>query len=146
MATEGPFSMEETAGLGADGRGLIPFRAVSSPDNMSEHPSSQWGQDPLHLVEGDHRSSPSRVHGHPVAYQVGHSMAYQVGHSKIPAIMNPARVNRSIMSDCSPPCSSVHGILQARTLEWVAISFSRRSSLPRDQTWVSGIAGRFFTN
>ena len=138
MATEGPFSVEETAGLGADGRGLIPLRAVSSPDNMSEHPSSQWGQDPLHPLEGDHRSSPSRVHGHPVAYQVGHG--------KIPAIMNPARVNRSIMSDCSPPCSSVHGILQARTLEWVAISFSRRSSLPRDQTWVSGIAGRFFTN
>ena len=138
MATEGPFSVEETAGLGADGRGLIPLRAVSSPDNMSEHPSSQWGQDPLHPVEGDHRSSPSRVHGHPVAYQVGHG--------KTPAIMNPARVNPSIMSDCSPPCSSVHGILQARTLEWVAISFSRRSPLPRDQTWVSGIAGRFFTN
>jgi len=138
VATEGPFSVEETAGLGADGRGLIPLRAVSSPDNMSEHPSSQWGQDPLHPVEGDHRSSPSRVHGHPVAYQVGHG--------KIPAIMNPARVNPSIMSDCSPPCSSVHGILQARTLEWVAISFSRRSPLPRDQTWVSGIAGRFFTN
>ena len=34
--------------------------------------------------------------------------------------------------DCSPPGSSVHGILQARILEWVAISFSRRSSQPRD--------------
>ena len=34
--------------------------------------------------------------------------------------------------DCSPPGSSVHGILQARMLEWVAISFSRRSSQPRD--------------
>ena len=33
--------------------------------------------------------------------------------------------------DCSPPCSSVHGILQARILEWVAISFSRGSSRPR---------------
>ena len=41
--------------------------------------------------------------------------------------------------------SSVHGILQARTLEWVAISFSRRSSWPRNWTWVSRIAGRFFT-
>ena len=48
--------------------------------------------------------------------------------------------------DCSPPGSSVHGILQARILEWVAISFSRGSSLPRDQTRVSCIAGRFFTN
>ena len=41
--------------------------------------------------------------------------------------------------------SSVHGILQARILEWVAISFSRGSSWPRDQTWVSLIAGRLFT-
>ena len=40
---------------------------------------------------------------------------------------------------------SVHGILQARILEWVAILFSRGSSLPRDQTHVSCIAGRFFT-
>ena len=47
--------------------------------------------------------------------------------------------------DCSPPGSSVHGILQARMLEWVAIPFSRRSSWPRDQTQVSHIAGRFFT-
>ena len=46
--------------------------------------------------------------------------------------------------DCSPPGSSVHGILQARILEWVAVPFSRGSSGPRDQTWVSKIAGRFF--
>ena len=46
--------------------------------------------------------------------------------------------------DYSPPGSSVHGILQARILEWVAIPFSRGSSWPRDRTWVSHIAGRFF--
>ena len=40
--------------------------------------------------------------------------------------------------------SSVHGILQARTLEWVAISFSRESPWPRDRTQVSRIAGRRF--
>ena len=40
--------------------------------------------------------------------------------------------------------SSVHGILQARVLEWVAISFSRGSSQPRDQTRVSRIGGRRF--
>ena len=39
--------------------------------------------------------------------------------------------------DCSPPCSSVHGILQARVLEWVAISSSRGSSQPRDQNSIS---------
>ena len=46
--------------------------------------------------------------------------------------------------DCSPPSSSIHGILQARTLEWVAISFSRGSSWPRDWTQVSRIASRCF--
>ena len=47
--------------------------------------------------------------------------------------------------DSSPPGSTVPGLLQARTLEWVAISFSRGSSRPRNQTRVSFIAGRFFT-
>ena len=46
--------------------------------------------------------------------------------------------------DCSLPGSSLHGILQARILEWVAISFSRGFSQPRDRTWVSDIAGRSF--
>ena len=46
--------------------------------------------------------------------------------------------------DCSLPGSSVHGLLQARILEWVAISFSRGSSQPRDQTKGSRVAGRFF--
>ena len=47
--------------------------------------------------------------------------------------------------DCSPPGSSVHGISQARILEWVAISFSRGSFRPWDQTCLSCIAGRFST-
>ena len=46
--------------------------------------------------------------------------------------------------DCSPSGSSVHGFLQTRMLEWVAITCSRGSSCPRDQTQVSWIAGRFF--
>ena len=41
--------------------------------------------------------------------------------------------------DCSLPDSSVHGISQARILEWVSISFSRGSSWPRDQTQVSAL-------
>ena len=48
--------------------------------------------------------------------------------------------------DCSPPDSSVQGIFEARILEWVAISFSRGSSQPRDQNQVSHIAGGFFTS
>ena len=45
---------------------------------------------------------------------------------------------------CSLPGSSVHGIFQARILEWIAIFFSRGSSWPRNQTQVSCVAGRFF--
>ena len=46
--------------------------------------------------------------------------------------------------DCGPPGSSIPGILQERLLEWVAISFSRGFSQPRDRTQVSRIAGRHF--
>ena len=49
------------------------------------------------------------------------------------------------LMDCSLSDSSVHGIFQARILEWVAISFSRRTSWPRDRTRVSCIVGRCFT-
>ena len=45
--------------------------------------------------------------------------------------------------DCSLPGFSVHGILQARILEWVAIPFSRGSSQTRDRTQVSSFAGEF---
>ena len=57
-------------------------------------------------------------------------------------------VAQSCPTLCNPmglPRSSVHGIFQTRVLEWVAISFSRESSRPRDRTWVSRIAGRRFT-
>ena len=60
----------------------------------------------------------------------------EVAHS-CPTLCNPM--------DCSLPGSSIHGIFQASVLEWVAISFSRRSSRPRDRTQVSCIAGRCFT-
>ena len=46
--------------------------------------------------------------------------------------------------DCSPPVSSIQGILQTRILEWVAVSFSRGSSWPRDLSYFSCIAGGFF--
>ena len=46
--------------------------------------------------------------------------------------------------DSSPPGFSVHGVPQARILQWVAVPFSRGSSQPRDRIWVSCIAGGFF--
>ena len=49
------------------------------------------------------------------------------------------------ISDCSLQVSSIHGMLQARILKWVAISFSRGSSWPRNQIHISCIAGIFFT-
>ena len=58
-----------------------------------------------------------------------------------------SEVTQSCLTLCDPvdpPGSSIHGILQARILEWVAISFSRGSSQPKDWTQVSHIAGRHF--
>ena len=54
------------------------------------------------------------------------------------------KVAQSCLTLCDPMNYTVHGILQARILEWVAFPFSRGSSQPRDQTQVSPIAGRFF--
>ena len=55
------------------------------------------------------------------------------------------KVAQHVLTLCNPVDYTVHGILQARILEWVAFSFSRGSSQPRDQTQVSHIAGGFFT-
>ena len=46
---------------------------------------------------------------------------------------------------CNPMDYTIHGILQARILQWVGFPFSRGSSQPRDQTQVSRTAGGFFT-
>ena len=54
-------------------------------------------------------------------------------------------VKVAVMSNSLQP-HRVHGILQARIMEWVAFLFSRRSSQPRDRTQVSHVAGRFFTS
>ena len=56
------------------------------------------------------------------------------------------KVAQSCLSLCDSMVYTVHGILQARILEWVAFPFSRGSSQPRDRTQVSHIAGRFFTS
>ena len=56
-----------------------------------------------------------------------------------------AKVAQSYSTLCDPMDYPVHGILQARILEWVVFPFSRGSSQPRDWTWVSHIAGGFFT-
>ena len=55
------------------------------------------------------------------------------------------KVVQSCLTLCDPMGYTVHGIFQAKILEWVAIPFSRGSSKPRDQTYVFCIAGGFFT-
>ena len=64
------------------------------------------------------------------------------------SIVNEAEVKfaQSCPTLCVPMDYTIHGILQARILEWVAFLFSRGSSQPRDQTKVSLIAGGFFTS
>ena len=72
-----------------------------------------------------------------------------MGNTEVSFVLPSESISRSATlfdpMDCSPPGSSVHGGVQARILEWVAISFSRGSSQPRDQTRVSCIEGRPFT-
>ena len=56
------------------------------------------------------------------------------------------KVAQSCATLCDPMNYTVHGILQARILEWVSVLFSRGSSQPRDGTQVSHTAGGFFTS
>ena len=74
-----------------------------------------------------------------------HFLAYVLTDPSYSVLVPPSCPTLYNAMDCSPPGSSVHGILQARILEWVAIPFSRGSSWPRDWTRVSCIAGGFFT-
>ena len=85
----------------------------------------------------------------------GHSYSCEFKHIKCMCFYQTAeRENRrfkvkivqSRPTLCNPMDYTVHGILQARILEWVAFPFSRGSSQPRDWTQVSHIAGRFFTS
>ena len=77
------------------------------------------------------------IHTYTYIYINTHTYIHTFVAQLCPALCNPM--------NCSPLGSSVHGILQARILEWVAIPFSRGSSWPRDWTCVSCNSGRFFT-
>ena len=60
--------------------------------------------------------------------------------------MYEVKVALLCLTVCNPMDYTVHGILQARILEWVAFPFSRKSYQPRDRTQISHIAGGFFTS
>ena len=87
---------------------------------------------------------------YPPSYSSAPSWGPQINSSLESLLESESEVSQSCLTlcnhmDCSLRCSSVHGIFQARVLEWVAISFSRGYFGPRDWTQVSHIAGRSFT-
>ena len=82
-------------------------------------------------------SLPSTVPGTGVAKTNAVPVLMSIFSSKWDKVVVVVLSDSCDIMDCSPPGSSVHGIYQAIILEWVAFSFSRQSSWPRDQTQVS---------
>ena len=83
--------------------------------------------------------------------QLNHFAAYQkltqhYKSTKCVCVCVCVKVAQSCPTLCDPMDYTVHGILQARILEWVAFSFSKGSSQPRNRTQVSYIAGGFYTS
>ena len=98
------------------------------------HDSCDWTTTTLQKGQGQERPRKTLCGG------VGAGTCVHSTAQLYPTLCNPM--------DCNPPDSFVYGIFQSRILEWVAISSSRGSSWPRDQTWVFRIsctAGRSFT-
>ena len=80
----------------------------------------------------------------PTAVQIYNSTASSFHQKKVKVTQSYLTLLEPI--DCSSPGHSVHRIFHSRILEWIAISLSKESSPPRDQTWVSHTAGWFSTN
>ena len=74
-----------------------------------------------------------------------HWTSWEIGPTAMKVLFTQSCPTLCDPMDCSPPDSSVYGILQAGILKWITIPFSKGSSLPRDQTQASCTAGRFFT-
>ena len=85
-------------------------------------------------------SNPGLLHHRWILYSLSHQ------ESPIKTLKMKVKVTQSCPTLCNPMDYRVHGILQARILEWIAFPFSRGSSWPGDPTQVSHIAGRFFTS
>ena len=86
-----------------------------------------------------------RWSGIPISFRIVHSLLWSTQSFKKWSEVAQLCPTLCDSMDYSLPGSSNHGIFQARILEWVSISFSKRSSLPRDWTWVSHIIGRRLT-
>ena len=106
---------------------------------------SEWGWD-LELSVFN-RLRPTCKRARPSLSRAWASAGVQPFQGHFSTTQDEVKVAQPCLTLCDPmDSSSVHGILQARILEWLAFPFSRGSSQPRDQTQVSHIAGRFFTS
>ena len=98
-----------------------------------------------HIEKQRHHFANKGAYSQSCGFSSSHVWMWQLDHKE--GCESESEVTQSCLPlcdpmDCSLRGSSVHGILQASILEWVAISFSRRSSQPRDRTRVFHIAGR----
>ena len=103
-------------------------------------PASPW---PLECGVGEGESLSVSVH-HYISSEPSTVFWSSTSLMKVKVLVAQLCLTLGDPMDCSLPDSSVHRILQARILEWVAMPFSRRSSWPRDKTWVSYIQADFY--
>ena len=99
---------------------------------------------PASLLQSQRNSDSPKISAPPLSPQELPSLIFSVYEGEGEGEVAQSCLTLCDPMDCSPPGSSIQGILQARILEWVAISFSRGSSRPRDRTQVSRIGGRRF--
>ena len=109
----------------------------------------------MEVITPTHPRTYTHIHAHTCTYKHTHMHAYAYTHTHTYTCAHTCESVKVLVAqlcltlcdpmDCSLPGFSVHEILQARILEWVAIPFPRGSSEPRGWTRVSRIAGRFFT-
>ena len=99
----------------------------------------------LHVIFPTQGLNPGLLHCRQVLYHLSHQGSGNTPFRKLLQI-NESESCSVVSNSLWPMDYTVHGILQARKLEWIAFPFSRVSSQPRDSTQVSHIAGRFLTS
>ena len=133
----------------------LKWKSLSSVNSLWPHglyslwnsPDPNTGVGSLSLLHGNfltQGSNPGLLHCRQILYQLSHKGSpngMKTPHHKV-----KLKVSQLCLTLCNPMDYIVHGILQARILEWVAVSFFRGSSQPRDRTHVSPIAGGCFIN
>ena len=120
---------------------MLPFYFWIKKGPNGSRCSFKWEHFSRTIVVNDH----SPTWGTPSFSIKGYPTKRARSHLAVQVLVSQSCLTFCDPTDCCSPGSSVHGIFQARILEWVAISYSRGSSPPRDWTQVSCIAGQVFT-